>query len=123
MRAARCSCATTMPLRARIACAGGIDWSVLSSPGRETDWATAVGAAAPIASNARTQSWAIKRFMMARLPCLPVIGGVRAHVGGGSHAIAHVEKASDRGNVPDVAVTEAGTAQPLAVAVFERPGL
>ena len=38
---------------------------------------------------------------------LPVIHGVRPHVGGRRHAVAHVVEARDRGNIPDVAFGEA----------------
>ena len=46
---------------------------------------------------------------------LRVIVGVGLHRGGRGDAVGHVEEAGDRGDVPDVAVGEAGGAQRLAV--------
>ena len=50
---------------------------------------------------------ALGRIDVENSPCLPVIHGVRPHVGGRRHAVAHVVEARDRGNIPDVAFGEA----------------
>ena len=39
-------------------------------------------------------------------PALPVIDAVRPHIGGGCHAIRHVEEAGDGGNVPNIAIAK-----------------
>src|SRR5437588_8676965 len=58
-----------------------------------------------------------------QLPRLAVIGAIWPHVGGGGEPIGHVVERRDRGDVPDVAIGEAGAAQPLAVLLFDLPRL
>src|SRR5215470_20295031 len=57
-----------------------------------------------------------------RLSRLPVINAVRPHVGRRGEAVGHVVEGGDRGDVPDVAVGEAGAAQRLAVRLLDLPG-
>src|ERR1051325_4480193 len=108
IRAARASCATTMPLRAFALCAGAI--------ADVCAWAMAVKKKAMM--RARTR---IIFPSTAELPRPAVIGRVRPHVSRAGDAVRHVEEAGDRGNVPDVAIGESGAAQALAVVFLHAP--
>src|SRR3954454_14820207 len=106
--AARFSCATTMPLRPVALCAGAIAGVC----------ACAMALKKKAAMRARTRIIFPSEAELARLA---VIGRVRPHVGRAGDTGRHVEEAGERGNIPDVAVGEAGAAQRRAVASFHAP--
>src|ERR1043166_2176331 len=98
----------------------GSDGTIISSTtifGACADaWAANVAAAA-------AASHEIERMVSSRsLSRLPMIDAVRPHVGRRGEAVGHVVEGGDRGDVPDVAVGEAGAAQRLGVRLLALPG-